>query len=58
MSIYDVVEIAEWKEKNMSCIYCKHFKGEATECDLGVLVTNGVESIYCDDYVYNGEVKE
>ena len=41
----------------MSCFYCKHYCGLQTYCLRAVYISNGSESINCDEYEYNGEVK-
>ena len=57
MSIYDVVELARWKEDNMSCKFCEHYKGLDEPCNRGITVQNLSESFNCEYYTYNGEVK-
>ena len=42
----------------MSCFYCKHYAGLNIYCLRAKLVQTGSESIDCDEYEYNGEVKE
>ena len=42
----------------MICENCIHFRGFLTECMQKEYVDNGLEATYCDDYLYNGEVKE
>ena len=56
MSVFDVVEIAEWKEKNMSCGFCEHYKGLNEPCQKGITVQNLSESFNCEYYCYNGEL--
>ena len=41
----------------MSCFYCKYYCGLQTYCLRAVYISNGSESINCDEYEYNGEVK-
>ena len=41
----------------MSCIYCKSYAGVNKYCLSAHMVITTHESIYCDDYEYNGEVK-
>ena len=58
MSVYDTQDIALWEARNkMSCFYCKHYAGLEKYCMRAVYITNGSESINCDEYEYNGEVK-
>ena len=42
----------------MSCIYCKHYAGLNQFCYEKHMVTTTYESLFCDEYQYNGEVKE
>ena len=59
MSVYDTQDIALWEALNkMSCFYCKHYSGLEKYCLKAVYITNGSESINCDEYEYNGEVKK
>ena len=59
MSVYDTQDIALWEARNkMSCFYCKHYMGLGDLCCNGHMVTNGSESLNCDEYEYNGEVKK
>ena len=58
MSVYDTMDLMEWEALNkMSCFYCKHYCGLQTYCLRAVYIINGSESINCDEYEYNGEVK-
>ena len=57
MSIYDVVEIARWKEDNMSCMFCKEYMGLKQQCRKKINVENGSESFNCPHYHYNGRLK-
>ena len=41
----------------MICENCIHFQGIQNDCLIGEYVTDGLEATYCDDYLYNGEVK-
>ena len=42
----------------MSCFYCKYYAGLETYCLRAVYIQTGSESISCDEYEYNGEVKK
>ena len=44
--------------KIMSCFYCKHYMGLHDLCENGHMIDTGSESINCNEYEYNGEVKE
>ena len=57
MSIYDVVELARWKEDNMSCMFCKHYASIGVKCNKRIEVRNGSESFNCPHYTYNGRLK-
>ena len=57
MSVYDTQDIAKWKEDNMSCGFCKEYKGLNEPCNRGITVQNLSESFNCEYYNYNGEVK-
>ena len=41
----------------MSCFYCKHYCGLKETCNRLIFIVDGSESLVCDDYEYNGEVK-
>ena len=56
MSIYDVEDIARWKEENMSCMFCTEYKGIGEPCNRGITVQNLSESFNCEYYKYNGEL--
>ena len=58
MSIYDVVDLAEWKSVNMSCKFCVHYKKLGCPCDKGITVQNLSESFNCEHYTYNGDLNE
>lgn len=58
MSIFDVVEIAEWKRDNMNCIYCEYYRKIGCPCQKGITVQNLSESFNCPHYNYNGELNE
>ena len=59
MSVYDTQDIALWEARNkMSCFYCKHYAGLEKYCMRAVYITNGSESINCDEYEYNGSLEE
>ena len=59
MSVYDTMDLMLWEAKNkMSCIYCKEYKGLQEPCNKGITVQTLSESINCEYYQYNGEVKK
>ena len=57
MSIYDVEDIAKWKEDNMSCIFCKNYVTIGVKCNKKIMVNTGSESFKCPHYHYNGQLK-
>ena len=57
MSIYDVEDIAKWKEDNMSCMVCREYMGLKQKCRKKIMVENGSESFNCSHYYYNGQLK-
>ena len=58
MSMLDVVELAEWRRKNMFCLYCEHYKGLDEPCRKDKNIHNIREVVECEHYKYNGEVKQ
>lgn len=58
MSVFDVVELARWKEDNMSCMFCKFYNSLKQPCQKRIKVETGSESFNCPHYTYNGKVKK
>ena len=58
MSIYDVVELAEWRRKNMFCLYCIHYVSLDEPCRKDKNIHNIQEVVNCEYYKYNGSLEE
>ena len=58
MSILDVVELAEWRRKNMFCLYCEHYNGLDEPCHKDKDIHNIREVVNCEYYKYNGSLEE
>ena len=42
----------------MFCLYCEHYKGLKEHCRKDKDIHNIQEVVKCEDYKYNGEVKQ